>query len=56
VRKIYYSDLWGLREDKYKFLEENNIKSIEFTEIKPKKIFSFSFQEKRKRLNYIINS
>ncbi len=40
-KKIYYSDLWGLREEKYKFLEENDIKTIEFTEIKPKKDFFF---------------
>jgi len=40
-KKIYYSDLWGLREEKYKFLEKNDIKTIEFAEIKPKKDFFF---------------
>ncbi|HOK18341.1 MAG TPA: N-6 DNA methylase, partial [Caldisericia bacterium] len=40
-KKIYYSDLWGLREEKYKFLEKNDFKTIEFAEIKPKKDFFF---------------
>lgn len=35
--KINYSDLWGLREEKYKFLEESDVKSTKWQELKPKK-------------------
>ncbi|NLI56143.1 N-6 DNA methylase [bacterium] len=49
-KKIYYSDLWGLREEKYKFLEENDIKTIEFTEIKPKKDFFFFVPREEKEV------
>ncbi len=35
MAKIYHFDLYGSREDKYKFLEENNINTIEWKEINP---------------------
>lgn len=33
--KIYHSDLWGTRGDKYDWLSENNIKTTKWKEIKP---------------------
>ena len=35
MAKIYYADLWGSREDKYRYLTEHNITTIEWTEIFP---------------------
>ena len=34
--KINYADLWGLREEKYKFLEENDVKSTIWKQLQPK--------------------
>jgi predicted helicase len=39
--KVFYSELWGLREDKYNTLAENDIRSIEWKEISPKSGFYF---------------
>lgn len=33
--KVYHADLYGLREDKYEFLKEKSISTIEWTEIPP---------------------
>jgi len=33
--KINYADIWGLREEKYKFLEENDLKSTKWQELQP---------------------
>ena len=33
---IYHSDLWGLREDKYSWLENNDIKSTKWKVLRPK--------------------
>lgn len=34
--KIKYADLWGLREEKYKFLDNGDIKSTEWQKLEPK--------------------
>jgi predicted helicase len=39
--KIFHSELWGLREDKYDILAENDLHSIEWKEIYPKSGFYF---------------
>lgn len=39
--KINYADLWGLREEKYKFLEENDVKTTKWQELQPKEPFHF---------------
>ncbi|MCH5238262.1 MAG: DNA methyltransferase [Muribaculaceae bacterium] len=33
--KVYHADLYGLRKDKYKFLEENSWQSISYKKLKP---------------------
>jgi predicted helicase len=33
--KIYYADLWGLREEKYKYLFENDVQTTKWQELKP---------------------
>jgi len=38
-KKVFHSECWGLREDKYKWLSENNIKTTDWKEIKPKSEF-----------------
>jgi predicted helicase len=37
--KVFHSELWGLRIDKYEHLSENDINSIEWKEITPKSEF-----------------
>lgn len=39
--KINYADVWGLREEKYKFLEENDVKSTKWQELQPKETHYF---------------
>lgn len=39
--KINYTDIWGLREEKYKYLEENDIFSTKWQSIKPKEPHNF---------------
>jgi len=34
-KKFYYADLWGLREEKYKYLFKSNVQTTEWQEIKP---------------------
>ena len=31
--KVFYKDLWGKREDKYKFLESNDVSTIHWQEL-----------------------
>ncbi len=40
-KKVFYADLFGLREDKYKYLLENTIKTTQWNEITPHKEFYF---------------
>ena len=37
--KLFHYDLYGKRKDKYKFLKENDLNSVEFKELKPKAPF-----------------
>ena len=34
-KKIFYADLWGLREDKYKWLDRHTVTNVEWQEIEP---------------------
>jgi len=38
-KKLFHSECWGLREDKYEWLSENNIKTTDWQEMKPKSEF-----------------
>jgi len=38
-KKVFHSECWGLREDKYNWLSGNDIKMIDWKEIKPKSEF-----------------
>lgn len=38
-KKVFHSECWGLREDKYKWLSENAITTTDWKEIKPKSEF-----------------
>ncbi len=39
--KIYYQDVYGLREDKYSYLDKNEIKTIKWTKLKAKEPYYF---------------
>ncbi len=39
IARIYYTELWGLREDKYKWLRGNDITTPEWEELKPNSPF-----------------
>jgi len=41
IGKVYYGDLYGLREIKYECLDKNDIKSTEWEELKPTEPFHF---------------
>jgi len=34
-KTVYYADLWGLREEKYKYLFENDVRTTKWQELKP---------------------
>jgi hypothetical protein len=40
-KKIYYADLWGLREEKYKYLFENDIQTTKWQELEPLEPYYF---------------
>lgn len=54
-KKIYYADLWGLREEKYNWLSENNIKSTGWQEVIPRDNFYFFMPKKEKGLKLYNN-
>lgn len=39
MAKIYHAHLWGSREDKYQYLLENDITTVEWTELNPQSSF-----------------
>ena len=39
--KIHYSEIWGLREEKYKWLEEHDLVSTDWQELKPTNPYYF---------------
>jgi predicted helicase len=41
LAKIFYADLWGLREEKYKYLFENDVRTTKWQEIKPASPYYF---------------
>ncbi|MBA7676105.1 hypothetical protein ES703_84346 [subsurface metagenome] len=43
--KVFYQDIWGLREKKYKYLKESYVKTIDWKELKPEEPYCF-FVEK----------
>jgi len=40
-KKVYYFDLWGIREKKYKYLLENNLNTTKWQELIPAKPYYF---------------
>ncbi|RLL82913.1 hypothetical protein CN13_05960 [Petrotoga sp. HKA.pet.4.5] len=40
-KKVYYTDLWGLREDKYRWLDRHSIDNVNWQEVKPISPFYF---------------
>jgi len=40
-KKVYYADLWGLREDKYHWLDRHTINNVKWQEIKPASPYYF---------------
>jgi predicted helicase len=52
--KVFYSELWGLREGKYNTLAENDISSIKWKEISPKSGFYF-FKPREEELEKLYN-
>jgi len=53
-KKVFYKELIGLREDKYSYLENHNIKNTEWTKLKPEKPYFF-FSSKNFEHNEIYN-
>lgn len=51
-RSYYYSEVWGKREDKYKYLEKNDIETTKWVKIHPSNpdYFLISRDEKHKKL------
>src|SRR3990172_5864810 len=47
---IYHADLWGLREDKYKWLESHYIKTTKWKRLKPKSEFYLFIPREEKLL------
>jgi len=39
MTKFYHADLWGSRDDKYRYLQEHDVTTVEWTEIEPKAPF-----------------
>jgi len=40
-KKVYYADVWGLRDAKYKYLRENDVTSTDWQELEPKEPYYF---------------
>jgi len=40
-RKVFHSECWGLREDKYKWLSENDIQTTDWQQLKPNSPYYF---------------
>jgi len=46
IARVYYAELWGLREDKYRWLLRNDIETTEWEELKPSSPFYFFVPKK----------
>jgi hypothetical protein len=44
--KVYHADLWGLREKKYRWLSENDVRTTEWQELKPEVTPNYFFVPK----------
>ena len=40
-KKVYYADVWGLRDAKYKYLRKNDVTSTDWQELEPKEPYYF---------------
>ena len=40
-KRVYYADLWGIRDKKYEYLSENDVDSTEWRELEPKEPYYF---------------
>ncbi|MEA2066263.1 MAG: type ISP restriction/modification enzyme, partial [Thermotogota bacterium] len=40
-KKVYYSDVWGLRDVKYKYLRKNDVTSTKWQELEPREPYYF---------------
>lgn len=49
-RKVYYSDLWGLREEKYNWLEKNDVTTTDWKTINPSNPNYFMVSKDEKNL------
>lgn len=49
-KKIFYADLWGLREEKYSWLDKNNAESTKWKKIDPKSPDYFLVPKEEKNL------
>ena len=45
--RVHYADLWGEREDKYKFLRSQGIETTEWQDVRPESPFYFFFPQDR---------
>ncbi|WP_026701698.1 type ISP restriction/modification enzyme [Salibacterium aidingense] len=41
ITRVYHTEMWGSREEKYEWLNTNDIKSLFWTKLKPKKPFYY---------------
>ena len=54
-KKIYYADLWGLRDKKYKWLENHDIESTDWEVLIPSEPYYFFVKKERKGLEVYQN-
>jgi predicted helicase len=40
-KRVYYADVWGLRDEKYKYLRRNDVTSTDWQELEPKEPYYF---------------
>jgi hypothetical protein len=41
LANIYYADLWGIQSEKYKYLQENDVTTTKWQELKPAALYLF---------------
>ncbi len=54
-QKVYYSDLYGLREEKYRWLRKNNFEKVNYEEIKPASPWYFFVPRKTGGIQYYLD-
>ncbi|MEA3222567.1 MAG: type ISP restriction/modification enzyme [Thermodesulfobacteriota bacterium] len=50
--KVYHSEIWGMRENKYEWLLENNVETIEWNQLSPKSEFYLFVPRDERLLEY----